>query len=288
MTGVVSRLADAVSQRLDPEEREAVWGDLEESGASATSRLCEVLGLVVRRQAEQWADWRPWLGLFGVAIPTGALLSFISRNWSDVMAIDSYVYATHWTSYIFRSPGARLDLVGVVLRFLMMSIALMGWAWSAGSALGSISRRTTWVSGAAFTILIFTATWGTTTVARVNPLSASVFTTSLGVVLPHVVRIDLVVLPALWGMRNGSRLPSLPRRSAIAWAVVIAALALWAAPGLAASFTFGRLPADYVWPGTRIFTKSRWPVWLLPSVLSWPAVYMVATSIRRVRFQRNR
>src|SRR5215467_3088439 len=119
MTGIVSRLADAMSQALEPEEREAVWGDLAETGASATQALREVLGLLVRRQAHLWTCWRPWIGLLGVVIPTGALLSHASRSWSDAIAIQAHVYVTHWTWYVFRSPGARLDLAGVVGRFIL-------------------------------------------------------------------------------------------------------------------------------------------------------------------------
>jgi hypothetical protein len=52
---------DRLSGMLEPAEREAVRGDLAESGAAAPRALGEVLGLVIRRQAALWKDWRPWI-----------------------------------------------------------------------------------------------------------------------------------------------------------------------------------------------------------------------------------
>jgi hypothetical protein len=46
---------------LDSDERLAVRGDLEESGETGLQAVWDVLGLVVRRQAALWKDWRPWL-----------------------------------------------------------------------------------------------------------------------------------------------------------------------------------------------------------------------------------
>lgn len=44
-------LVDMVSQGLEPDERDDVRGDLAECGETAGQVLCQVLGLVVRRQA---------------------------------------------------------------------------------------------------------------------------------------------------------------------------------------------------------------------------------------------
>ena len=46
-----SRLADLVSQMLEPHEREVVQGDLLEAGESAWQSLVGILGLVIRREA---------------------------------------------------------------------------------------------------------------------------------------------------------------------------------------------------------------------------------------------
>ena len=54
-------MVDAASQLLERDEREAVQGDLVEAGVSACNGLLEILGLVVRRQALLWKNWRPWI-----------------------------------------------------------------------------------------------------------------------------------------------------------------------------------------------------------------------------------
>ncbi len=101
------RLADFVSQALDADEREAVRGDLCESGRDGASALLDVLGLVARRQAALWLEWRPWAALFGVVIPLGMLLSLVCRFWSEAAAIDAFVYLHNGTTSCCRSPCAR-------------------------------------------------------------------------------------------------------------------------------------------------------------------------------------
>ena len=50
MPRVCWRLVDIASLMLRPDERDVVRGDLAESGAAGGQALCDVLGLVVRRQ----------------------------------------------------------------------------------------------------------------------------------------------------------------------------------------------------------------------------------------------
>jgi len=76
-----SVLADLASTLLEPHERDVVRGDLAECGVNGWRACLEVLGLVARRQAALWADWRPWLALVGVVLPIGVLLSHASRSW---------------------------------------------------------------------------------------------------------------------------------------------------------------------------------------------------------------
>ncbi len=65
---------------LEPDEREAVRGDFAESGETSGQALRNVLGLVLRRQAALWKDWRPWLALVGLVAPLGVLLSLVARR----------------------------------------------------------------------------------------------------------------------------------------------------------------------------------------------------------------
>src|SRR3982751_5082502 len=62
------KLATALSRLLTPDERHAVLGDLMESGATGARAVHDVLGLIVRREAALWKDWRPWLALFAFLV----------------------------------------------------------------------------------------------------------------------------------------------------------------------------------------------------------------------------
>src|SRR5450755_1012275 len=87
MTRICWRMVDISSRMLEPDEREAVRGDLAESGATGNQALRDVLGLVIRRQATLWTDWRPWLTLVGLVLPLGMLLSIVSKSTADGTAV---------------------------------------------------------------------------------------------------------------------------------------------------------------------------------------------------------
>jgi hypothetical protein len=59
MTQACWKLVGMLSRMLDSDERLAVRGDLEESVETGLQAVWDVLGLVVRRQAALWKDWRP-------------------------------------------------------------------------------------------------------------------------------------------------------------------------------------------------------------------------------------
>ena len=59
LTGILSRT-------LEPDERDAVLGDIRESGETGAQALRDMLELFVRRQAAFWKNWRPWLVLVGL------------------------------------------------------------------------------------------------------------------------------------------------------------------------------------------------------------------------------
>ena len=80
MTRVRWWLVDRLSRMLEPGEREAVRGDIAESGETAGQALRNVLSLVVRRQAALWKGWRPWLTFAALVAPLGILLSLGSQN----------------------------------------------------------------------------------------------------------------------------------------------------------------------------------------------------------------
>jgi hypothetical protein len=200
-------LVGIVSHLLEPHEREVVLGDLEEGGESAGQSLLAILGLVVRREAALWMNWRPWLAAFGLALPFSFLLMGFSLSVSR--AYQQYVGATvfHATGFNVR-PGFALLLCNVLL--------LAGWSWTGGFVVGTISRRTLWVSAA----LSFAPCLFCLERFRVESLSRLCL---------------LLFLPAaLWGARRGLQLAYIKRSSAIALAVGVTALTipLWSSSGL--------------------------------------------------------
>jgi hypothetical protein len=277
-------LIDGVSRALDRDERDAVCGDFSESGITGSRALRDLLGLIVRRQVQLWADWRPWLALAGLVAPVGMLLSVVSRNWAVGGAIYGWLYVDNWTWGYLASSGARADLARTVASLGVSYLALVAWAWTTGFALGSLSRRAVCMTGPLFCIVVFAGTLGTTTTGLQNPFNAAVFSVPFyRVVLPVIIRAVLVVLPALWGMGNGSRLTALRVRQAIVCLLIVAALTALTARGLEGGVIFGWVPGSIRWPaaGGLWAWRDRWPLSLLPLVMVWPAAYMLAASCWR-------
>ena len=162
VTGFWRRLIDFVSRGLEPAEREAVLGDLAESTASGAEKLRDVLGLVVRRQAALWWDWRPWVVVIALVAQMGQMA--INAAALGLYAHDLYFWAVrngvidlyYW---IVRNGGVispatlqvnhlplqpHLPLAG------LRTFLLASWAWGSGFTLASLSRRTIWANSTLF------------------------------------------------------------------------------------------------------------------------------------------
>ena len=135
-------LVEVAARSLEPGEREAVSGDVAESGETGGQALRDVLGLVVRRQAELWKDWRPWLVLLGLVVPLGVLLSLVSRMTADSSGIYAWMYLNNWTWTYLSNAGARADLIRYGAGISLNYLALVCWSWTGGFVLGVWSRRT--------------------------------------------------------------------------------------------------------------------------------------------------
>jgi hypothetical protein len=205
-TGSSSQLVDLVSRLLPPGEREVVQGDLLEGGESAWQSLLAVVGLVIRREAALWRNWRPWLAAFGLAVPSSFLLMGFSLSVSHAyqqLVGSPILHATGVTV----GPGLALFLCNVLL--------LAAWSWTGGFVVGSVSRRTVWVSAAlSFAPCVFCLER-----FRVESLSRLCL---------------LLFLPvALWGARRGLQVARIKRGSAIALAIAVTALTIptWSTSG---------------------------------------------------------
>jgi hypothetical protein len=127
-------LTETVSRFLVPAEREAVLGDLQEAGEGPWQTFAGLAGLVLRRQAGHWKNWRPWVAAFGVSVPT----SFMLMGDSVMLC-----------SRCVRLVGARTasePFAAEIEIFAVQTLLLAGWSWTCGYLVGSVSRRTAWFS----------------------------------------------------------------------------------------------------------------------------------------------
>ncbi len=177
----MTSLVEVAAQLLTPYERDAVLGDLEEARETSWRGLFGVLGLVVRRETAIWKSWRPWVAAFALALPFSFLLLGYSLtvSWSFQRFIDS-----------------RTGL------WLLLSHAFLLVAWSAtgGFVVGSLSRRTLWVSIVASCLPCLFC------VARFRESS-----------LPRICLL-LFLAPAIWGAFRGMR----TNRIKLRWAIILA------------------------------------------------------------------
>jgi hypothetical protein len=181
-------IAEMAACLLQPNEREAVLGDLTESGADAWNALCSVLGFVVRQQLEPWRTWRPWLASC-VALPGSLLLLGVSFG----LSVDLRALLSH---------GSMRRTVA------FEALLMLAWAWTSGFMVGSLSRRTRWMSAA------LSAAPCLSCVLRFQDTSLSRFC------------VLLFVAPAVMGAAQGMRRVPLQLSTAIALATAITGLML--------------------------------------------------------------
>jgi len=227
----------AASRLLESEEREAVLGDLEEARDGAWPGLLSVLGLVIRREADLWKNWRPWLAGFGVALPASYLLMGVSLSVAQGYELCAWLLRT----YQFFDPKLAQETgltIGPKIVFLARQfLLLVGLAWTAGFVAGRLSRRTLWTSA------ILCLSPCLFCVARFR--------------IPSMSRASLLLflLPAIWGVWRGLRAVRIRPGSAALLAVAITALMF------------------DVWISARMWSTHAW--WRATWLLIWPSWYLV-------------
>ena len=290
-THVGDWIVEQTARLLETDEREVVRGDIAETGEPSSKAFAGILGLALRRQASRWTAWPAWLALILAVVPLGMLLSLISRLWADATSIDVWVYLGHWDWSFFRYPGLRADLLRVLFLTTRDYLALVCWAWTCGFAIASLSRRTAWVNAFLFGVILFAGTLGSSTTMRGGGSSqvgpASVFASAIATtIMPLIVKVLLVAIPALIGMRKALSGQTIALRTALLWTVAIATITVANHTAIeeSASFfgwvPFGPMPN----PGfdRNLGTNDDiidWKLRFLPFVVMWPAVYMLAMSI---------
>ena len=232
MTSTHWPLVEVAARLLERSEREAVLGDLLETGESAWRGLLEVLGLVVRRQLLHWRSWQPWLAVFGLALPGSLLLMGIS------VSVSSMYERLVDPSIVVGSPHAIHESF---FELLCHGLLLIGCSWACGFVIGSLSRRTLWVSIASsfFPCLFCFVRFREPTLSRLC--------------------LFLFLLPAIWGVRQALRLTRVNLALAIVLAIAITTVMI-----PANSRDLWTLNWSLVWPawyivtsGARSWQKSR-------------------------------
>jgi len=285
------RLIDVVSGMLEPEEREVVRGDLAESGEKAIPALRDVFGLVVRRQAPLWREWRPWAILMGLIVPLGMLLSILSRDKAGGSAAYIWLYANNWDWSLLKSAGFWLVLRQSATEVFISYLTLASWSWTAGFVLGSASRRRlVGTNGVLFCVMLLFGgfagapmylslyrqhlfrVFGDRPFGPPSHVDISALT-FYRVIYPLILQMALVAAPALWGMRHGAQSTRLTLRGRRwMWSIAIASL----------------VPMVMQVPGSGIFliplrswAPPFWHVWVLQLVAYWPIAYLIANPISR-------
>jgi hypothetical protein len=290
-------LVNTISRMLESDEREVVLGDIAESKEPCSQALCDVLGLVVRRQATLSAGWRPWLTLASLILPLGMLLSVASRTASDRSAVYIWLYANNWDWALLSNPGFWRLLAETIVLLFIWYLTLACWAWTAGFVLGSVSRGMIQINGVLLCLmLLFGELVGapryfaycedhlhrTFGVPAMPDYNAAVFdVTFYRAMFPLIVQTVLVALPALWGMRQGAGVVRLGLRFRVAlWTAAFATLAAMVMQERGLWLFLSRHIANahlHLGPGT------DWAMRLLQFEVFWPVMYLVANTIGRRR-----
>lgn len=192
-------LVEVAALLLEPSEREAVLGDLLETGEGGWRGLLGVLGLVTRRQLSYWKNWQPYLAVFGLALPGSLVLMGTSVSVSLIYER----FLEH--RILLGSPDTTYE---GFLQLLCRGLLLIACSWACGFVMGSISPRTLW-AGIASSCLVCLFCFG-----RFREPSLSRFC------------LFLFVLPAIWGVREAVRSIRINLAFAVSLAIAITTLAI--------------------------------------------------------------
>jgi hypothetical protein len=283
VSGLTSRAIDFLSRQLDPDERDAVCGDLAEAGTTPLETVRELTGLIFRREALRWRDWRPWLAVAGIVAPLGLLLSLMSRYEARVSAIYGWIYLHNWTWGVLQSPGARLDLLQYGGSFVVSCLAMLCWAWAAGYVLGLLSGRSVWLTGTLFILMLFAGTAYCTTTA-IGGFNGPVFSQAgYRVFFPLALRIFVVLLPAVHGMSRARRRPAMRPREALLWLTIVGSLTFLVAGRLEGAVAFGWWTVSSRFAFVHSFARGQhvwpWAMHLLPLAIAWPVAFILVRAI---------
>jgi len=288
MNQIYWRLVGALAQILEPAEREAVNGDLVETGASGGQALRDVLGLVLRRQAAVWMHWKPWLTLVCLIVPLSMLLSLASRRVADESAVYIWMYAHNWNWDLLKNAGFWYEFAHVAWIVLLEYMTLACLSWTGGFALGSASRRMAQINSVLFCLMLLFGVvlgaplylayyarylqhvFGLHRFAGRDPVLTATFYR----IFPLIVQAVLVVVPSLWGLRQSAALPGRqPLLRTVLWTAAIATLALMVIQTPGPGLLLGLYRWQWIWQSRQMR--------LLRLVVYWPVAYLMLSALGR-------
>jgi hypothetical protein len=276
-------LIKKITRTLEPELQDAVVGDVAELKMHDRRAVCELLGLVLRRQVPLWKTWQPWLALLGIVGPVGVLLSKISVGLVSGIGRHALVYWQYGVPY-----SSGLTETQELETLVCVSLAIICWSWVGGFVLGTLSGDTLYVNGTLFCLVWFCLCgplWVLIYSLRLllnalhlvplrvlllrNPFSEFI----CFVVLPQILEALLFLLPSLAGMRQARHGRKLGTQRTLLLAAAVAtftALVTWMGGW--------QLIALEKWSeGTWNPGGPSWQERLVPLlVVSWPVLYLLA------------
>jgi hypothetical protein len=232
-------ITELTAQALDREEREAVLGDLAEAGGSEFQNFRAVAGLVWRRQAMEWRQWRPWIACLVLILPLGLFLSAVSRFTSQQTSVYLWLYVNNPGWDLLHNRGFWFELGNSTLLVSAVFVKLACWAWAAGFVIGCVTRKI-WRSGYFSLVLVLFVGMVCASIylspylewvlrgrfpqdlpPHDDPVSQIFFYRSL---LPIIVQLFIVAVPAMAAMRHGQeRVSALFRSAMILLSLVVVA-----------------------------------------------------------------
>lgn len=213
--------AERVSRLLEPSDREALCGDLQEYGVTGFDALHDVLSLVVRRQIAALRNVRPWLEVTLLTVPVGLFLSVVSRQTADGSAIYLWLYASNLNPDLVRISGYWRGIAECLPIVFWPCLKLTCASWTAGLLIGLCARQIRWLSVVGLiAVMLYVETLGLPhsfgsifmlSRARDYFGNAAVFTSAFyRVLFPAIILLLFSVLPFICGLRRRLAIGSLP------------------------------------------------------------------------------
>lgn len=132
---MIARAIELLALTLAPAEREAVLGDLHESGQSSARSLRDVIGLVLRRSLRPVASSL-------VILPLALLLTVLARGRADGAAIYLWLWTSNLDTHLLTNAGFWNGVAESAPRLLLPCLTLALYAWSTATLATRLSRAT--------------------------------------------------------------------------------------------------------------------------------------------------